>query len=157
MIIAVQRVKYASCTVDGNTVSEIGQGLLAFVGVAQDDTEADLQKGSRKLAGLRVFENDEGKLSRSVLDCGGEIMLISNFTLLGQVRRGFRPDCTLAARPEQAKPMYDAFCDAVSRTVPVARGVFGADMQIQAALDGPVNLVIDTKELSRSEKERSHA
>lgn len=157
MIIAVQRVKYAACTVDGNTVSEIGRGLLAFVGVASDDTEADLQKGSKKLAGLRVFRNAEGKLSCSVSEVGGEIMIISNFTLLGHVRRGFRPDCTHAARPEQAKPMYDAFCDAVAQTVPVARGVFGADMQIQAGLDGPLNLVINTKELSRSEKEHPHA
>lgn len=152
MKIVVQRVKRASCTVDGVLVSQIGQGLLAFVGVAAEDTEEDLRKGSAKLAGLRIFENEEGKLSLSAADVGGEVMIISNFTLLGRVRRGFRPDCTHAARPEQAKPMYDAFCDAVAEVLPVARGVFGADMQIETVLDGPVNLVIDTQELIRQER-----
>lgn len=152
MKIVVQRVKRASCTVDGSLVSQIGQGLLAFVGVAAEDTEEDLRKGSAKLAGLRIFENQEGKLALSAADVGGEVMIISNFTLLGRVRRGFRPDCTHAARPEQAKPMYDAFCDAVAEVLPVARGVFGADMQIDAVLDGPVNLVIDTNELIRQER-----
>lgn len=152
MKIVVQRVKSASCTVDGEIVSRIGHGLLAFIGIATEDTEEDLHKGSAKLAGLRIFENEEGKLSLSASDVGGEVMLISNFTLLGRVRRGFRPDCTHAARPEKAKPMYDAFCDAVAEILPVARGVFGADMQIDAVLDGPVNLVIDTAELIRQER-----
>ncbi|MCH5182889.1 MAG: D-tyrosyl-tRNA(Tyr) deacylase [Oscillospiraceae bacterium] len=152
MKIVVQRVRRATCTVDGALVSQIGQGLLAFVGIAAEDTEEDLRKGSAKLAGLRIFENEEGKLSLSASDIGGEVMIISNFTLLGRVRRGFRPDCTHAARPEMAKPMYDAFCDAVAEVLPVARGVFGADMQIDAALDGPVNLVIDTQELIRQER-----
>ena len=152
MKIVVQRVKRASCTVDGALISQIGHGLLAFVGVAAEDTEEDLRRGSAKLAGLRIFENQEGKLALSASDVGGEVMIISNFTLLGRVRRGFRPDCTHAARPEQARPMYDAFCDAVAEVLPVARGVFGADMQIDAALDGPVNLVIDTQELIRQER-----
>ena len=147
MKIVVQRVHKAICRVDGNVVSEIGDGLLAFVGVADSDTEADLQKGTSKLAGLRIFETEDGKMGLSATDIGGEIMIISNFTLLGRVQRGFRPDCTLAARPEKAKPMYDRFCEIVAETVPVKKGIFGADMQIEAALDGPVNLVIDTSEL----------
>lgn len=147
MKIVVQRVREATCRVDGKVVSRIGQGLLAFVGVADTDTEKDLLKGASKLAGLRIFENDEGKMALSAFDVGGEIMIISNFTLLGRVQRGFRPDCTLAARPEMAKPMYDRFCEIVSETVPVKKGIFGADMQIAAALDGPVNLTIDTAEL----------
>lgn len=147
MKIVVQRVHRAVCTVEGKVVSEIGRGILAFVGIADGDTQEDLQKGSYKLAGLRIFENEEGKLSLSTNDVGGEMMLISNFTLLGRVQRGFRPDCTHAARPEIASPMYDAFCDAVAESVPVKRGIFGADMQISAELDGPVNLVIDTAEL----------
>lgn len=152
MKIVVQRVKSAICTVDGTQISRIGHGMLAFIGVAVEDTEEDLRKGSAKLAGLRIFENEEGKLALSAADVGGEVMLISNFTLLGRVRRGFRPDCTYAARPEKAKPMYDAFCDAVALSLPVARGVFGADMQISAELDGPVNLVIDTSELIHQER-----
>lgn len=147
MKIVVQRVNAAFCVVDGKEVSRIGKGLLAFVGVAESDTEEDLRKGSTKLAGLRIFENEEGKMSLSASDIGGEIMIISNFTLLGRVQRGFRPDCTHAAHPSKAQPMYDAFCDAVAQTVPVSRGIFGADMQISASLDGPVNLIIDTAEL----------
>lgn len=147
MKLVIQRVRRATCTVGGEVVSQIGHGILAFVGIAEEDTEEDLRKGSAKLAGLRIFENEEGKLSLSASDVGGEMMLISNFTLLGRVQRGFRPDCTHAARPEKARPMYDAFCDAVAETVPVVRGIFGADMQISAELDGPVNLVIDTAEL----------
>lgn len=147
MKIVVQRVNSASCVVEGKEVSRIGKGLLAFVGVADGDTEEDLKKGSAKLAGLRIFENEEGKMSLSTTDIGGEIMIISNFTLLGRVQRGFRPDCTHAAHPSVAEPMYNAFCDAVAETVPVARGIFGADMQISAHLDGPVNLILDTAEL----------
>ena len=147
MKIVVQRVISASCVVEGKEVSRIGKGLLAFVGVAEGDTEEDLKKGSAKLAGLRIFENEEGKMSLSATDVGGEIMIISNFTLLGRVQRGFRPDCTHAAHPSVAEPMYNAFCDAVAETVPVARGIFGADMQISAHLDGPVNLILDTAEL----------
>jgi len=147
MKIVVQRVNSASCVVEGKEVSRIGKGLLAFVGVAEGDTEEDLKKGSTKLAGLRIFENEEGKMSLSASDIGGEIMIISNFTLLGRVQRGFRPDCTRAAHPAVAEPMYNAFCDAVAQTVPVSRGIFGADMQIFAHLDGLVNLIIDTAEL----------
>lgn len=147
MKLVVQRVQHASCVVDGREVSKIGRGLLAFIGVAEDDTEADLQKGVSKLIGLRIFRNEEGKLSLSTADVGGEVMLISNFTLLGRVQHGFRPDCTRAAGAELAKPMYDAFCDAVAKELPVARGIFGADMKISAELDGPVNLIIDTAEL----------
>lgn len=147
MKIVVQRVNSATCVVEGKEVSRIGKGLLAFVGVADGDTEEDLKKGSAKLAGLRIFENEEGKMSLSTTDVGGEIMIISNFTLLGRVQRGFRPDCTHAAHPSVAEPMYNAFCDAVAETVPVSRGIFGADMQISAHLDGPVNLILDTAEL----------
>jgi D-tyrosyl-tRNA(Tyr) deacylase len=147
MKIVVQRVNAATCVVDGKEVSRIGKGLLAFVGVADGDTEEDLKKGSSKLAGLRIFENEEGKMSLSTADIGGEIMIISNFTLLGRVQRGFRPDCTHAAHPSVAEPMYNAFCQAVAEVVPVSRGIFGADMKISAQLDGPVNLIIDTAEL----------
>ena len=147
MKLVVQRVHSAVCVVDGKEVSRIGKGLLAFVGVADGDTEEDLRKASTKLAGLRIFENEEGKMSLSASDVGGEMMIISNFTLLGRVQRGFRPDCTHAAHPSVAEPMYNAFCDAVAETVPVARGIFGADMQITAQLDGPVNLMLDTVEL----------
>ncbi len=152
MKLVVQRVKSASCTVEGKLISQIGPGLLAFVGIDAEDTDDDLRRGSAKLAGLRIFENGEGKMALSASDVGGEMMIISNFTLLGRVRRGFRPDCTHAARPEKAKPMYDAFCDAVETLLPVKRGIFGADMRIDAVMDGPVNLIIDTVELRNQER-----
>lgn len=149
MRIVVQRVREAVCRVDGEVVSRIGNGLLSFVGIAETDTEADLQKGAHKLAGLRIFETEDGKMGRSASDVGGEIMIISNFTLYGRVQRGFRPDCFLAASPEKAKPFYDSFCERVAEQVPVKKGVFGADMQISAHLDGPVNLILDTAELMK--------
>lgn len=149
MVVVVQRVKSATCAVDGRTVSEIGPGLLAFVGVAATDTAADVAKAACKLAGLRVFEREDGKMGLSAEDIGGEFMIVSNFTLLGRVRRGFRPDCLLAARPEQAEPLYDLFCDTVEgqTKAPVRRGVFRADMQIRADLDGPFNIVFRTEDL----------
>lgn len=152
MKIVVQRVNSAVCRVDGEEVSRIGKGLLAYIGVAADDTDADLQKGVGKLTGLRIFRDEAGKLSLSTAAVGGELMLISNFTLLGRVRHGFRPDCTHAAAAAPARAMYDAFCEAAAKTLPVKKGVFGADMKITAEIDGPVNIIIDTSELLGAEK-----
>ena len=147
MVIAVQRVRGASCAVDGRIVSRIGPGLLAFAGVAETDTEEDVRKAANKLAGLRIFEREDGKMGLSASDVRGEIMIISNFTLLGRVKRGFRPDCTLAARPEKAAPYYDELCRLVAEKVPVKKGIFGADMQIRADLDGPFNIVFRTEDI----------
>ncbi|MBO4366909.1 MAG: D-tyrosyl-tRNA(Tyr) deacylase [Clostridia bacterium] len=149
MVVVVQRVKAATCNVDGRTVSEIGPGLLAFVGVAESDTEADVRKAACKLAGLRIFEREDGRMGLSAEDIGGAFLIVSNFTLLGRVRRGFRPDCLLAARPEKAEPFYDLFCATVAEQTqaPVKKGVFRADMQIRADLDGPFNIVFRTEDL----------
>ena len=136
----VQRVKSARCTVNGAVTGEIGVGLLVFVGVGVEDTERDVAKCAEKLA-------DAGKMSRSAADVGGGLLVISNFTLYGSVRHGRRPEFLTAARPEKAKPYYEALVKELEKTLPVACGVFGADMQIDACNDGPVTLFFDTAQL----------
>ena len=143
----VQRVKSARCTVNGAVTGEIGVGLLVFVGVGVEDTERDVAKCAEKLAGLRIFEDDAGRMSRSAADVGGGLLVISNFTLYGSVRHGRRPQFLTAARPEKAKPYYEALVKELEKTLPVACGVFGADMQIDACNDGPVTLFFDTAQL----------
>ena len=151
MVIVIQRVNRAACAVDGKVVSEIGKGLLVFAGVAETDTETDVRKAANKISGIRIFEREDGKMGFSAADAGGDIMIVSNFTLLGRLKRGFRPDCTLAARPEKAEPYYDELCALVEEmtpeTVRVVKGVFGADMQIEASLDGPFNIVFRTEDV----------
>lgn len=143
----IQRVKSARCTVNGAVTGEIGVGLLVFVGVGIEDTERDIAKCAEKLAGLRVFEDENGKMSRSAADVGGGLLVISNFTLYGSVRHGRRPEFLTAARPEKAKPYYEALAKELEKTLPVACGVFGADMRIDACNDGPVTLFFDTAQL----------
>jgi D-tyrosyl-tRNA(Tyr) deacylase len=141
----VQRVAEASVTVDGEVTGAIGAGLLVLLGVAPDDGEAQRDWLARKLVGLRIFSDDEGRMNRSVADIGGSMLVVSQFTLYGDCRKGRRPSFVGAARPELAEPAYEAFCEAVSALgVPVQRGVFGADMAVRLHNDGPVTLVIDT-------------
>ena len=143
----VQRVKSARCTVNGAVTGEIGVGLLVFVGVGVEDTERDVVKCAEKLAGLRICAADAAKRSRAAADGGGGLLVISNFTLYGSVRHGRRPEFLTAARPEKAKPYYEALVKELEKTLPVACGVFGADMQIDACNDGPVTLFFDTAQL----------
>ncbi|MBR0232340.1 MAG: D-tyrosyl-tRNA(Tyr) deacylase [Clostridia bacterium] len=143
----VQRVHGAKCDVDGKTVSQIEKGLVVYVGVFDDDTDEDIAKMARKVAGLRVFTDENGKLAKSVSDVGGSIMLISNFVLAGRVTRGFRPDCTHAAKYETGREYYEKLAALISAAVPTVTGVFGAHMEIEVRNDGPINVVIDTREL----------
>ena len=146
MRLVVQRVSRAKVTVAGETVGEIGRGFLALVGVENGDTDEDMRYGVEKLAGLRVFEDDEGKMNRSVSDEGGSVLLVSQFTLLGDARHGRRPSFSNAARPEAASPMIDRMAEEIAgRGIPVARGVFGADMQVELVNDGPVTILLDSK------------
>lgn len=146
MRLVVQRVSRAKVTVNGATAGEIGQGYLALVGVERGDTEDDMRYGVEKLVGLRVFEDDAGKMNRSVLDTGGSILLVSQFTLLGDARHGRRPSFSNAELPDTAAPMIERMAEEIaSRGVPVARGVFGADMQVELVNDGPVTILMDTK------------
>lgn len=144
----VQRVTQASCTVDGQCTGAIEQGLLVLLGVEVDDTEKELRWLAQKLANLRIFPDEAGLMNKSVQDIGGNILLISQFTLIAQTRKGNRPSFIRAARPEQAKPLYLAMGKQLSELLgkEVQLGVFGADMKINLLNDGPVTIIMDTKE-----------
>lgn len=140
----IQRVRSARVEVAGETVGEIGQGLLVLLGVGQGDRPEDAEWLADKTAELRVFADEAGKMNRSLADVGGSALVVSQFTLLGDCRKGRRPAFTAAAPPDQARELYEHFAQRVaSRGVPVARGVFAADMQVHLINDGPVTLVID--------------
>ena len=145
----VQRVSYANCVVEGKSVSSIGKGLVAYVGVFDDDTDEDILKMANKIAGLRVFVDENGKLAKSASDVGGSIMLISNFVLAGRVTRGFRPDCTHAAKYESGLSAFNKLAAIIAERLPTVTGVYGAHMEIEVHNDGPINVVIDTRELRK--------
>jgi D-tyrosyl-tRNA(Tyr) deacylase len=144
----IQRVKSASVTVEGRVVSEISKGLLVFLGVAQEDTPADVDYMASKIANLRIFEDDEGRMNLSILDVSGEALVVSQFTLYGDCRKGRRPSFIHAARPEKADPLYQAFMDEISRLgVPVKAGIFQAMMDVELINDGPVTMMLDSNKL----------
>lgn len=132
-------------TVDGNVVASCGAGLAVLVGVATGDREADAERLAERIAGLRVFENDDGRFDRSLRDTGGGALVVSQFTLLADTRKGHRPSFTEAATPELAEPLYMRFCAALEgEGVSVCRGVFGARMVVAIENDGPVTIVLET-------------
>ena len=136
-----QRVLCAKLAVNGQPVSEIGRGLVVYFGIRTGDTLKQAEKCAEKIANLRIFEDAEGKMNRSVLDVQGEVLFVSQFTLYGDARKGNRPSFTEAERPEKAEPLYRAAGELLSsRGVPVKYGVFGADMQIFQQNDGPVTI-----------------
>ncbi|HVK11323.1 MAG TPA: D-aminoacyl-tRNA deacylase [Gemmataceae bacterium] len=140
----VQRVRSSRVVVSGTVVGEIGPGLLVLLGVRTGDAADQARWMADKVVGLRVFEDDQGKMNRSLLETGGSVLAVSQFTLYGDVLKGRRPSFIDAARPEVAEPLYQAFVNAVRlHGVPVATGVFGADMAVELVNDGPVTLVID--------------
>jgi D-aminoacyl-tRNA deacylase len=125
-------------------VGEVGAGLCVLLGVADGDSEGQAERLAGKVARLRIFENEEGKFDRSLLDVGGEALVVSQFTLIADTAKGNRPSFTAAARPEQAEPLYGCFCGALEdEGVRVARGVFGARMLVEIANDGPVTVLLD--------------
>lgn len=142
------RVKYASVTIDGQLKSRIGEGFLILLGVTHDDTEAQAIKLAEKLTSLRIFEDEDGKMNRGLETVNGEIMVVSQFTLYGNCKKGRRPDFLAAARPEIAIPLYEKFV-AVCRDkgFHVETGEFGADMKVESLNDGPLTLVVDTDQL----------
>lgn len=142
----VQRVKEASVQVDGAVVGAIGSGLLVLLGVDENDSEQDVRYIADKVAELRIFRDEEGKFNRSVEDVGGAVLVVSQFTLYGDCRRGRRPSFIRAARPEKAIPMYEAVVSALRvRGLTTATGEFGAMMDVHLINDGPVTLLLDSE------------
>ncbi len=146
MRVVIQRVSEASVTVDQKTVGAIGQGLMVLLGVAQGDTSQEAKSLAEKTAGLRIFEDAAGKMNRSVEEIGGSLLVVSQFTLLGDCRKGRRPGFSDAAPPELADQLYEEYVAALrSRGVNVATGVFRADMQVALVNDGPVTMLLDSR------------
>ena len=143
----VQRVASAAVAIEGRTRSAIGPGLLILLGIEEADTAEDIEWLCGKLARLRIFPDEQGVMNRSVLERGGEILLVSQFTLFASTRKGNRPSYLRAARPEKAIPLYEATLRQLEKELgrPVATGEFGADMQVSLVNDGPVTLLIDTR------------
>ena len=147
MRILLQRVNYASVKVDGEIKGEITKGVLLFVGITHNDTEKDAAYLAEKIANLRIFEDDNGKMNRSVLDIGGEALVISQFTLYGDCRKGRRPGFADAAEPGFADQLYQKFTELLKQqgVTKVANGVFGADMKVKLENDGPVTFIVESK------------
>lgn len=144
----IQRVSRASVSIDDQVVSSIAKGLLVLLGVGENDDNSDAIYLAEKTAGLRIFEDDEGKMNLSVMDVGGEILVISQFTLYGDCRKGRRPSFTDAARPEKAIPLYSDYISALKNMgLKVETGVFQAYMQVELVNDGPVTIMLDSKKL----------
>jgi D-tyrosyl-tRNA(Tyr) deacylase len=140
----VQRVKSASLRVDGKLISEIPFGLVVFFGVKTGDGEAQADHLAKKIAALRIFEDENGKMNLSVKDVGGEVLFVSQFTLYGDASHGNRPSFILAERPEKASPLYDYAAKKLSaQGVPVKKGIFGADMKIEQLNDGPITILLE--------------
>lgn len=140
----VQRVSAARVSVDADEVAAIGRGLCVLLGIAQDDREDDARRLAARTARLRVFEDAAARFDRSLVDVGGEALVVSQFTLVANAAKGNRPSFTHAARPEHAEPLYRVFCDALAREgVRVATGRFGARMLVEIENDGPVTIVLD--------------
>ncbi|KIL53374.1 D-tyrosyl-tRNA(Tyr) deacylase [Jeotgalibacillus alimentarius] len=145
MKVVVQRSKEARVTVEGQVEGEISSGLVLLVGISQNDHESDCEYVAEKIANLRIFEDSDGKMNHSVLDQGGEILSISQFTLYGDTKKGRRPNFMNAAKPDHAKPLYEKFNDLLKdKGLRVETGVFGAMMDVSLVNDGPVTLIVES-------------
>ena len=147
MRVVIQKVSEASVTVDGEVVSQIAAGLLVLVGIEDADTDDDIEWLSKKIVQLRIFLDENGVMNRSILEAGGDIIVVSQFTLHAMTKKGNRPSYIRASKPDFAIPMYENFCETISADLgkPVGRGVFGAMMEVALVNDGPVTIWIDTK------------
>lgn len=147
MRIVIQRVSHASVTIEGNVKSNIGKGFLILLGIGEDDTVEDIDWLVKKVVNLRVFDDENGVMNRSILDTGGDIIVVSQFTLMASYKKGNRPSWIRAARHEISIPLYNAFVERLSAGLgkPVGTGEFGADMKVELLNDGPVTICMDTK------------
>lgn len=147
MKVVIQRVQHAKVEVRGELISEVGQGMLILHGVEVGDTEDDLQYILKKTINLRIFDDADGVMNESILQHGGDILCVSQFTLLADTRKGNRPSYIKAERPEKSSPMYDQFCEQLSAHLgkPVQKGIFGEDMKVTMLNDGPVTIIIDSR------------
>lgn len=147
MIAVIQRVENASVTIDNELHSKIGNGLLILLGVKQGDEQRDAELLAKKISNLRIFSDENGKMNLSAIDIGGEMLVVSNFTLLANYKKGNRPDYMNGAKPEEANRLYEYFCKCASEYLPIKTGIFGADMKIELLNDGPVTIVMDSEVL----------
>ncbi len=147
MRVLIQRVKRASVTVDNKPISLINNGLLVFVGICEEDSEEDIAWLTKKIANIRLFDDENGIMNLSVTETGGEILAVSQFTLMASTKKGNRPSYIKAAKPEISIPLYEQFCTEmeIASNKPIKRGIFGADMKIELINDGPVTIFIDSK------------
>ena len=146
----IQRVANCEVVVDEKTVGKISQGFLILLGVENGDTEKDAEKLSAKISGLRIFTDENDKMNLSLVDINGEVLVVSNFTLCANCRKGRRPNFENAERPEKAEPLYEYFCECMKNNGinKVEKGIFGADMKVSLLNDGPVTIIIDSKDLA---------
>jgi len=150
MRLILQRVSEASVTVAGNTVGSIGTGLVILAGMAKSDTESEVDHLADKVLGLRIFPDSEGKMNRTVVEAGGSLLVVSQFTLYGDCRKGRRPSFDQAAVPEQAQSLYNYFVERLrAGPVPVATGIFQAAMEVHLVNQGPVTILMDTAEWNK--------
>lgn len=149
MRVVVQRVTEASVTIDGETISAINEGLLLLIGITHSDSENEIDRITRKIVTLRIFDDEKGVMNRSVQDIGGSILAVSQFTLYGNCKKGNRPSYIDAAPGAVSEPLYDAFCDRLEQLLPgkIQRGRFGADMKVQLLNNGPVTILMDSNNL----------
>ena len=145
MRVVVQKVTYSSVTVDKRKVNEINDGLMVLVGFTQGDSSKEIDYLVNKVANLRVFDDENGVMNKSVIDIGGEILLISQFTLYGDAKKGNRPSYISALRGDEAEPLYNEMANKLNKLVPTKKGIFGADMKLQINNDGPTTIIIDSK------------
>lgn len=147
MRVLIQRVKRASVTVEGELISMIDNGLLLFVGICDEDNDEDIQWLTKKIANIRLFDDADGVMNLSVTETGGDILAVSQFTLMASTKKGNRPSYIKAAKPDISIPLYEKFCNEMEIAVnkPIKKGVFGADMKVDLLNDGPVTIFIDSK------------
>ena len=147
MRVLIQRVKKASVTVNNELISLIDKGLLVFVGICNEDNDEDIEWLTKKIANIRLFDDENGVMNLSVSDTGGDILAVSQFTLMASTKKGNRPSYIKAAKPDISVPLYEKFCTEMEIAVnkPIKRGIFGADMKVELINDGPVTIFIDSK------------